>query len=169
VDKQAGSSIRPLARSLDPFEGESLGGYLLRLSCRLRLSPIRLARQIMSSKTRLSRSLLLDLDVAAFAHATRLTASEAAALTLIPWASRYPPIAGSPDIRTRRQRGRIDNWLFNDIPRASPATAARFSSSTAAPGNWPGTCRSVSPAPTTAYFSGKTVPVARIHSGSRGS
>src|SRR6266496_3832740 len=87
VDKQAGSWIRPLARSLDPFEGESLGGYLLRLSCRLCLSPIRLARQIVSPKTRLSRSLLLDLDVAAFAHATRLTAGEAAALTLIPWAS----------------------------------------------------------------------------------
>jgi hypothetical protein len=124
VDKQAGNSIRPLARSLDPFDGESLGGYLLRLSCRLRLSPVRLARQIMSPKTRLSRSLLLDVDVAAFARATRLTAGEAAALTLIPWASRYPPIARSQHIRARRQRGRSDSWLFNDIPRYCPQCLA---------------------------------------------
>ena len=78
----------------------------------------------MSSKTRLSRSLLLDLDVAAFAHATRLTASEAAALTLIPWACRYPPIARSRNIRARRQRGRSDSWLFNDIPRYCPQCLA---------------------------------------------
>ena len=30
---------RPLPRSLEPLAGESLGGYLLRLSCRLRVSP----------------------------------------------------------------------------------------------------------------------------------
>jgi hypothetical protein len=124
VDEQTGSPARPLARSLDPFEGESLGGYLLRLSRRLRLSPIRLARQIVSPKTRLSRSLLLDLDVAAFAQATRLTAGETAALTLTPWASLYPPIARSQNMRARRQRGRGDSWLFNDIPRYCPQCLA---------------------------------------------
>ena len=124
MGKQAGSSIRPLGRSLDPLEGESLGGYLLRLSCRLRLSPIRLARQIVTPGTRLSRSLLLDLDVAAFAHATRLTTGEAAALTLIPWTPRYPPIAQWQTIRARRQRGRSDSWLFSNIPRYCPQCLA---------------------------------------------
>ena len=37
------SSRRP-GRSLDPLPGESLQGFLLRLSCRLRIAPLRLAR-----------------------------------------------------------------------------------------------------------------------------
>ena len=39
----APAGLRPLGRSLDPIAGESLDGYLLRLSCRLRVSPVRLA------------------------------------------------------------------------------------------------------------------------------
>ncbi len=44
AEGHASTSGRPLARSLDPLAGESVGGYLLRLACRLHLSPIRLAR-----------------------------------------------------------------------------------------------------------------------------
>ncbi|MEV0537701.1 hypothetical protein [Kitasatospora sp. NPDC050463] len=79
---------RSLARSLDPLAGESIGGYLLRLSHRLRLSPIRLARLTGCTKqpspTRLGRRLLLDLDIRTFARSTRLSEDEAAALTLLP-------------------------------------------------------------------------------------
>jgi TniQ len=119
MDKPPGSPIRPLGRSLDPLDGESLGGYLLRLSYRLRLSPIGLARQIVPAETHLSRRLLLDLDIAAFADTTRLTADEAAALTLIPYAPRYPPIVRSLTIAAHR-RVISDRWLFNNVPRHCP-------------------------------------------------
>ena len=79
-DPLASTRIRPLARSLDPLTGESLGGYLLRLAYRLHLTPIKLARRIGCAGTQLSRRLLLDLDVAGFAQAARLTLDEAAAL-----------------------------------------------------------------------------------------
>jgi hypothetical protein len=113
----AGTRIRPLTRSLDPLTGESLGGYLLRLAHRLRLSPIKLARRTGGHNSRLGRRLLLDLDVAEFAHATRLAPDEAADLTLVPWADRYPPIARSQH-RTRPTT--VDSWLFNDTLRYCP-------------------------------------------------
>jgi len=112
-----GTRIRPLARSLDPLTGESLGGYLLRLAHRLRLRPFKLARRTGCHNSRLGRRLLLDLDVAGFAHATRLAPDEAADLTLVPWADRYPPIARSQD-RTRPTT--VDSWLFNDALRYCP-------------------------------------------------
>ena len=129
MDNQASTPVRPLARSLDPADGESLGGYLLRLSRRLRLSPIRLARAIVSPRTQLSRGLLLNAGIAAFARATRLTPGEATALTLSPWASRYPPIARSQDMWLRHQGGKGDSWLFNDIPRYCPRCLAGDGSS----------------------------------------
>ena len=116
---------RPLARSLDPLPGESVGGYLLRLACRLRLSPIRLARLTGGTRhlttSQLGRTLLLDLDVQGFAHATRLSNDEAAALTLIPWADRYLPVARSLAAAPRSSR---EDWLFNDLPRYCPQCLA---------------------------------------------
>jgi hypothetical protein len=41
-------AARPFARSLDPLAGESVGGYLLRLACRLHLTPLRLAQLAMT-------------------------------------------------------------------------------------------------------------------------
>ena len=120
-DPLASTRIRPLARSLDPLTGESLGGYLLRLAYRLHLTPIKLARRIGCAGTQLSRRLLLDLDVAGFAQAARLTLDEAAALTLVPWADRYPPIARSQD--TARPT-RVDSWLFSNAPRYCPQCLA---------------------------------------------
>jgi hypothetical protein len=117
---------RPLARSLDPLAGESLGGYLLRLGYRLRLSPVRLARRTGcttgNSATQLGRRLLLDLDAGRFARAACLTADEAAALTLIPWADRYPPIARSQHEAANPPWN--DDWLFNDIARYCPRCLA---------------------------------------------
>ncbi len=120
-DPAASTTIRPLARSLDPLTGESLGGYLLRLACRLHLTPIKLARRTGCAGTQLSRRLLLDLDVAGFARAARLTFDQTAALTLVPWADRYPPIARSQDIA---RPTRVDSWLFSDAPRYCPQCLA---------------------------------------------
>lgn len=114
---------RPLGRSLDPLPEESLGGYLLRLSHRLRLSPMQLARLTGSVKrpasTVLSRRLLLDLDTNTFARATRLTETEGERLTLRPWADRYPPIS-----RSLAAVKSFDSWLFNDSPRYCPQCLA---------------------------------------------
>jgi hypothetical protein len=115
----ASAGIRPLARSLDPLAGESLGGYLLRLGHRLHLSPMKLARWIGCGDTRLSRRLLFDLDTDAFATAAQLNPDEAATLTLAPWADRYPPIA-----RALHRETKADRWLFNTTPRYCPQCLA---------------------------------------------
>lgn len=126
AEGHASTSGRPLARSLDPLAGESVGGYLLRLACRLHLPPIRLARLTGCTKhsttTQLGRRLLLDLDVQGFAHATRLSDDEAGALTLIPRADRYPPLARS--LAAAAPRPSHEDWLFNDIPRYCPQCLA---------------------------------------------
>ena len=112
---------RPLSRSLDPIAGESLGGYLLRLSWRLRVSPLHLARLtgcIGDGPAAIRRRLLLDLDVPRFAHAARLSASEAGSLTAASWADRYPPIARSR--ATQEHRVLHDGWLFSASTRYCP-------------------------------------------------
>jgi hypothetical protein len=116
----AGTRVRPLARSLDPLVGESLGGYLLRLAHRLCLSPVKLARWIGCDSAPLSRRLLFDLDTAAFSKAARLSPDEAETLTLAPWANRYPPIARA---LTRRST-QVDYWLFSTMPRYCPQCLA---------------------------------------------
>jgi hypothetical protein len=120
MGNQAGTRARPLARSLDPLTGESLGGYLLRLAHRLCLSPVNLARWIGCGCAPLSRRLLFDLDPAAFAAAARLSPDEAATLTLAPWADRYPPIARA----LTRRPAQADYWLFNTMPRYCPQCLA---------------------------------------------
>jgi len=112
---------RPLARSLEPIAGESLAGYLLRLSCRLRISPLELARLTGcadGNSPAVSRRLLLTLDVQRFAQATRLPSGAATSLTIASWADRYPPIT-----RSRTGQGPpviLDNWLFAVTPRFCP-------------------------------------------------
>jgi hypothetical protein len=113
--------LRPLPRSLDPIAGEGLGGYLLRLSWRLRVSPLHLARLtgcVSDGPAVIRRRLLLDLDVQRFAQATRLSAGEASSLAAASWADRYPPIARS---RTRPDRPIVlDGWLFSTSNRYCP-------------------------------------------------
>jgi hypothetical protein len=116
---------RPLTRSLEPLTGESLSGYLLRLSYRLRITPLQLARLTgcaSSTSALISRRLLLDLDLGNFARATRLTTGEAAALTLVPWADRYPPIACSRSGSSWPTS--FDDWLFNTSLRYCPGCLA---------------------------------------------
>lgn len=112
---------RPLTRSLEPLGGESLAGYLLRLSFRLRVSPLRLARLAGCAGAGpgvIMRHRMLDLDVRRFAQATRLSDDEAGSLTIASWAGRYPPVTrsaigqGPPVI--------IDSWLFAATPRFCP-------------------------------------------------
>ena len=116
---------RPLARSLEPLAGESLAGYLLRLSCRLRVSPLRLARLTGCADAGsgvIMRRRMLDLDVPKFAQATRLSADEASSLTIASWAGRYPPVT-----RSRTGQGPpviLDNWLFATTLRFCPECLA---------------------------------------------
>lgn len=117
-------TARPLTRSLDPLPGESLAGFLLRLSFRLRVMPLDLARLtgcISGTSTLIGRRLLLDLDIPAFAQGASLTAGEAAGLTLLPWAGRYPPIGHSP---RPAAPWASDGWLFHDGLRYCPACLA---------------------------------------------
>jgi hypothetical protein len=120
------SGPAPLPRSLDPLTGESLPGYLLRLSRRLRLPPGYLAQRTgltAGGSGFLGARHLLDLAplaAAAFAQATRLDADEVTALTLAPLRLHYPPIAASA------QPGRVsaDPWLLTSASRYCPACLA---------------------------------------------
>jgi hypothetical protein len=122
----ARSGPAPLPRSLDPLTDESLPGYLLRLSHRLRLPPSYLAQRTGlttgANDLRGTRHLLhlAPLAAAAFAWATRLDAEEVTALTLAPLRLRYPPIAVSA------QPGRVsaDPWPFTSASRYCPACLA---------------------------------------------
>ena len=118
-------SSRPLGRSLDPLPGESLNGFLLRLSCRLRVSPVRLAQLagiVAPAASSLWRRLLLDLDAGRLAEFAWLTGPEAAALTLRSWADRYPPAARS--LRPPGQQPQADDWLFAPGTRHCPRCLA---------------------------------------------
>jgi len=123
-DNPGASAARPLPRSLDPLEGESLHGFLLRLSCRLRIAPLRLARMTgcaAAPSPSVSRQSMIDLDTETFAYATQLAANEAAALTLVPWAARYPPIRRALS-RPGPERPSIrDSWLFTPGIRYCPS------------------------------------------------
>jgi hypothetical protein len=88
---------RPLARSLIPLPGESLPGFVLRLSFRLGLPPAVLAEATGLASAgrgpRLPTVLLTEIPEAAsraFASMTRLTSGQAAQLSLASWQGRYP-------------------------------------------------------------------------------
>lgn len=144
---------RPLTRSLEPLEGESLSGYLLRLSFRLRVSPLRLAQLTgcASGTSGITRRRMLDLDVQRFARATWLSDDEARALTIASWSDRYPPVT-----RSRIGQGPpviLDNWLFANESRYCPDCLAGDDSPVqqqyGGRGRKPGNCPSPSPAPGT--------------------
>ncbi|MGP3916002.1 TniQ family protein [Nonomuraea sp. 10N515B] len=113
--------LRPLTRSLDPLDGESLHGFLLRLAYRLQVGPRHLAHLAgcTFAGEDVGRRHLLDLDTGVFAQVTRLTADEAADLTLIPWKDRYPSINRSMPTKASR-RPKPDDWLFTHTPRHCP-------------------------------------------------
>ncbi len=95
---------RPLSRSLIPVPGESLPGFLLRLSYRLSLPPARLAELAGLRSAGVRGSRLPPVLVAgipapalpAFTRMTRLTDGQAGELGLATWQGRYPvPAAGT--------------------------------------------------------------------------
>ncbi|MGW1354891.1 TniQ family protein [Streptomyces sp. NPDC002409] len=133
ADTPESTSIRPLGRSLDPLPGESLSGYVLRLAHRLRVSPDQIVRRTgladiqgnTQAMAKSAYSTLLPEDKATdFAAAACLTPTEASALTLAPWASRYPPIARTLDCFQLAQRVPQLDGLFATTARYCPACLA---------------------------------------------
>lgn len=124
----------PLPRSLDPLPDESLPGYVLRLAHRLGLSPAKLEQATglarPHSGARASNMLALPPDTAsAFAHATRLSTAEVAALTLDSLATRYPPVDLARAGQRRRRRlvhGLFvrETWVFARFSRYCPPCLA---------------------------------------------
>ncbi|MFF3733307.1 TniQ family protein [Streptomyces sp. NPDC002476] len=129
TDATTGAGLRPFGLSLDPLEGESLAGFVLRLAHRLHISPHELARQTgLTEQDRLGRAraslstLLSPAEVSHFALTTRLDPREVRAMTLEPLACRYPPAARSID---EVRAGRVysmhsDRWLFPTTARYCP-------------------------------------------------
>ncbi|GGZ29042.1 TniQ family protein [Streptomyces nitrosporeus] len=121
--------ITPLPRSLDPLPGELLAGYVMRLAHRLYVAPDTVLRRTgladyMANTQAITRT-ALSLELPAqqmrdFQTATRLTAAEATALTLLPLAPRYPPIVHSLDVVRAGQRIPSLDWLFPTAARYCP-------------------------------------------------
>jgi len=96
---------RPLSRSLVPFSGESLPGFLLRLSFRLGIPPAQLARLTgLTPAGRTGASLPVTLLARipeparrTFTFMTRIDAGQAAQLGMSAWRERYPLLVIGPD------------------------------------------------------------------------
>ncbi|MFI1441801.1 TniQ family protein [Streptomyces fructofermentans] len=121
--------MTPLPRSLDPLPGELLAGYVMRLAHRLDVAPDTVLRrtglaEYQPNTQAITRTALsLELPTARmndFQTATRLTAAEATALTLLPLAPRYPPIAQSLDVVRAGKRVPALDWLFPAAARYCP-------------------------------------------------
>ena len=118
---------RPLSRSLIPVRGESLPGFLLRLSYRLGMPPARLA-ELAGLRTAGVRGSRLPPVLAAgipapvlpvFTRMTRLTGDQASELGLAAWRGRYPVPAAEAGHR------RLDSRLvFAPVTRFCPERLA---------------------------------------------
>ncbi|MCX5053068.1 MULTISPECIES: TniQ family protein [unclassified Streptomyces] len=118
-------ALRPLARSLDPLPGESLAGFLLRLSYRMGSTPHRLATLcgLTCRSDSIPQEQLRGLNPVAaeqLARAAHLTMSEVRALTLQDLTRTYPPL-----VRLRTDKADIGskshiNWATNPDSRYCP-------------------------------------------------
>jgi hypothetical protein len=105
---------RPLPRSLAPLPGESLPGFLLRLSCRLNQPPARVAELtgLKSAGVRESRvaavlvSGIPQAVLPVFTRMTRLTDSQAGQLGMAAWQERYPVPVPDAEAGPRRLNSR---------------------------------------------------------------
>ncbi len=125
---------RPLPRSLEPIQGESLSGYLLRLAHRLELAP----RDVCEATGLVSRythtvpnRILLSMDpvtTRSLCDATRLTPAEASALTYRGLHDAYPPAnptAFPSHGRKCERRVQVnESWLFLGATRYCPQCLA---------------------------------------------
>src|SRR5205807_5233117 len=110
---------RPLPRSLVPIPGESLPGFLLRLSCRLNQSPARIAELTGLAPAGVSGARIpvillagiLETDSSTFTRMARLTDAQAGQLGMGTWHERYPPVIASPESKERGAR-RLDGRLI---------------------------------------------------------
>src|SRR5260370_1454391 len=110
---------RPLPRSLVPITGESLPGFILRLSFRLNQPPARIAELTGLASDRPSWArmpvILLagipETDSRTFARMTWHTGVQAARLGMGTWHERYPPVIASPESKARGAR-RLDGRLI---------------------------------------------------------
>jgi TniQ len=121
---------QPLGRSLVPIPGESLPGFLLRLSFRMSLPPARLAeltglamgRHGTSRLPAVLLTLIPEPNRRVFARMTRLTDGQVTGLGLAAWQERYPLPAwmtGEP------RRLVVDRWsLFAPATRYCPECLA---------------------------------------------
>ncbi|MGH3194588.1 MAG: TniQ family protein [Streptosporangiaceae bacterium] len=121
---------QPLGRSLVPIPGESLPGFLLRLSFRLNLTPARLAELTgLAPDGRSTSSLpvalltrIPDPGRHLFAHMTRLTGGQVTGLGLASRQERYPLPAWMPG---KRHSLPADRWsLFAPATRYCPECLA---------------------------------------------
>ncbi|MGW2426650.1 TniQ family protein [Streptomyces sp. NPDC001709] len=121
----------PPPRVLAPLPGEGLPGLLLRLSRRLDMAPLQVlvrAGAVKPSAASLPGQPLLTLGgrLKLFAHSTRLTTDEAAALTLEPHSERFPPVTASLRIQTHHRFtwARIAPWVLPTFTRYCPKCLA---------------------------------------------
>ena len=126
------TALRPLPRSIDPLDDESLPGYLLRLAHRLELSPFRLSALAglcgRSKPTRRAELLTLS-DPHTFARVTRLSLSEVTNLTLVSLADRYPPLRSRYLGKTREDQALLaERWVYLQWTRYCPQCLAGDSS-----------------------------------------
>ena len=120
---------QPLGRSLVPLAGESLPGFLLRLSFRLNLAPAELAAvtglTAAGDAGSLHAATLTAVPEAArrdFTRMTRLTDSQVTGLGLAAWQERYPLPAWAPRAGRRLP---ADAWsLFAPATRFCPECLA---------------------------------------------
>ncbi|MFI1169502.1 TniQ family protein [Streptomyces sp. NPDC020801] len=120
---------RPIGRSLDPLEGESLAGFVLRLAHRLHVSPDQLMRRTgladiepnTQARAKSGWSTFLPASrTSVFAPTTRLSLSETTALTLADWAAYYPPIARTAALLKAGRPTRQIDGLFASTARYCP-------------------------------------------------
>ncbi len=118
---------RPLSRSLIPIPGESLPGFLLRLSFRLGIAPAQLAELTGLAPAghgpRPPAILLTGIPEAAsraFTRMARLAGDQAAQLTLASWQGRYPLPATGPGRTDAGRRPLISQPVLIPATRYCP-------------------------------------------------
>lgn len=125
------NSIRPLPRSLAPHPDESLVGYLLNLSARLRVSPLLLGQRVglipeggyTARRIAATHAVVLpEKATTVLVDACRLTVEEAARLTLDRWADlMLVPI----DVYGAPRSGAGRAWVSPPTTRACPECLLR--------------------------------------------